>query len=232
MTHSGAEPFGQATRVLAVRHGETDWNLESRIQGQLDVPLNAIGRWQAGRLARALGGEAVDAIYASDLSRTLQTAEPAARERGLGVSADSGLRERAFGVFEGLTFAEIELRWPAQAARWRRRDPDFGAEGGERLADFYARSVACAERIAAAHAGQTIVLFTHGGVLDCLYRAASRIALDAPRSWQIGNASINRLLYTPQGFVLIGWADDQHLDGAALDEAGDGDIAPPTRARA
>ncbi|HEY9066134.1 MAG TPA: histidine phosphatase family protein [Burkholderiaceae bacterium] len=215
--------------MLAVRHGETDWNVENRIQGQLDVPLNDVGRWQAHRLALAMAEESVDAIYASDLLRTVQTATPTSRGCGVDVVTDTGLRERGFGVFEGLTFTEIEQRWPEQSARWRRRDPSFGAEGGETLGDFYARSVDAATRLAAAHAGQTIVLVTHGGVLDCLYRAASRVPLDAPRSWQIGNASINRLLYTPQGFTLVGWADDYHLDDASLDETGDG--TPPALLR-
>ena len=229
MTQAAGGEHAQATRVLAVRHGETAWNVENRIQGQLDVPLNDVGRWQAHRLALVMAEESVDAIYASDLLRTVQTATPTSRGCGVDFVTDTGLRERGFGVFEGLTFTEIEQRWPEQSARWRRRDPTFGADGGETLNDFYARSVDAATRLAAAHAGQTIVLVTHGGVLDCLYRAASRVALDAPRSWQIGNASINRLLYTPQGFTLVGWADDYHLDDVSLDETGDG--TPPAALR-
>jgi probable phosphoglycerate mutase len=225
MTLSARDAQGDVTRVLAVRHGETDWNVENRIQGQLDVPLNALGRWQAQRLALAMSGEAIDAIYTSDLRRTVETAVPTARGRGIEYVTERGLRERGFGVFEGLTFTEIEQRWPEQSARWRRREPEFGAEGGETLNEFYARSVAMTTRLATAHPGQTILIVTHGGVLDCLYRAASRVALDAPRSWQIGNAGINRLLYTPQGFTLIGWSDDHHLEDAPLDEAADGDTA-------
>ena len=222
MSSSASDAQGDVTRVLAVRHGETAWNVENRIQGQLDIALNDHGRWQALRLAAALAGESVDAIYTSDLRRTIDTAAPTARDGRIVCVADAGLRERGFGVFEGLTFTEIEQRWPEQSARWRRRDPDFGAEGGETLIEFYARSVASVTRLAAAHPGRTIMIVTHGGVLDCLYRAASRIALDAPRSWQIGNASINRLLYTPQGFTLIGWSDDHHLEGSPLDERTDG----------
>jgi len=182
MTLSASDAHGDVTRVLAVRHGETAWNVENRIQGQLDIALNDLGRWQAQRLAAALAGETVDAIYTSDLRRTVDTAAPTARGRRVAAAADAGLRERGFGVFEGLTFGEIEQRWPEQSARWRRRDPEFGAEGGETLSEFYARSVATSTRLAAAHPGQTVMIVTHGGVLDCLYRAASRIALDAPRS--------------------------------------------------
>ena len=221
MMLSARDAQGDVTRVLAVRHGETAWNVENRIQGQLDIALNELGRWQAQRLAAAMAGETVDAIYTSDLRRTIETAAPTARGGRISPATDSGLRERGFGVFEGLTFTEIEQRWPEQSARWRRRELEFGAEGGETLSEFYARSVATATRLVAAHPGQTIMIVTHGGVLDCLYRAASRVALDAPRSWQIGNASINRLLYTPQGFTLIGWSDDHHLEDSPLDESAD-----------
>jgi len=217
-----SDGHSQVTRVIAIRHGETAWNVDNRIQGQLDIPLNETGRWQAHRLALAVAEEGIDAVYSSDLLRAWQTAQSVARGTGRAIVADTGLRERGFGVFEGLTFAEIARRWPEQSERWRRRDPDFGAEGGEVLRDFYSRSVATATRLAGAHPGQTIALVAHGGVMDCLYRAASRVALDAPRSWELVNASINRLLYTPEGFTLIGWNDTYHLEDASLDESSDG----------
>ncbi len=207
------------TRLLAIRHGETAWNRATRIQGQLDIGLNDTGRWQAARLALALADEPLAAVYASDLSRAYDTAVALARGHGLKVTADPGLRERGFGRFEGSTFVEIEARWPEDSARWRRRDPLFAPGGGETLTDFYARCIGTATRIAAAHPGQCIALVAHGGVLDCLYRAAMHIALDAPRSWEVGNASINRLLYTPQGLSLVGWGDNFHLEGRAVDPA-------------
>ena len=208
-----------ATRVLAIRHGETAWNADSRIQGQLDIPLNDTGRWQAACMAQSLAGESFDAIYSSDLSRARATAEALAAVVGLEVRPDPGLRERGFGVFEGRTYREIENDLPEQAARWRRREPDFGAEGGETLAGFYDRAIASATRLAARHPGQSIVLVTHGGVLDCLYRAATRIDLQAPRTWTLGNTSLNRLLHTEGGFTLVGWGDSHHLDRAGGDDA-------------
>jgi probable phosphoglycerate mutase len=201
-----------ATRVIAIRHGQTAWNAQTRIQGQTDVELNATGAWQATRLPAALADDGIQAIYSSDLQRTLDTARALAAACGLPVVADAGLRERGFGEFEGHTYAEIEARWPALSERWRRREADFGPAGGETLAGFYARSVAAATRLVAAHPGQTVALVTHGGVLDCLYRAAARIGLQSPRSWQIANAGINRLLYSDEGFVLVGWNDVGHLD--------------------
>lgn len=208
----------QATRLIVIRHGETAWNRATRIQGHTDIPLSALGLAQAERLARALADEGLAAIYASDLSRARQTAEALARVHGLQVRSDAALRERAFGRFEGLSWREIEQTYPEEAERWRRREPDFPVGGGESLEVFSARCLQAARRAAAAHPGESIALVAHGGVLDCLYRAATRVALDAPRSWQLGNATINRLLATADGFTLVGWNDDRHLAGLGADD--------------
>ena len=208
----------EATRVLLIRHGETAWNRVTRIQGHTDIPLSGLGLAQAERLAQALADEPLDAIYSSDLSRARQTAEALARVQGLPVQFDLGLRERAFGRFEGLSWDEIAQNHPEDSARWRRREPDFQVGGGESLVTFSARCLAAAQRAVAAHPGQNIALVAHGGVLDCLYRAATRTALEAPRSWQLGNATINRLLATPEGFTLVGWNDDRHLAGLSADD--------------
>jgi 2,3-bisphosphoglycerate-dependent phosphoglycerate mutase len=205
-----------ATRVVVVRHGQTAWNVDTRIQGQLDIALDATGRWQAEQAARALADEPIAAIYSSDLARAHDTARAIARASGAPCHADRGLRERGFGVFEGLTWAEIERDHPEASRRWRQRDPDFGPEGGEALTPFVARAVGAAAAIATRHRGAQIVLVTHGGVLDALYRAATRVAIDAPRAWPLANATLNRLLHGDEGFSLVGWADGAHL------EAGDG----------
>ena len=207
----------RVTHVIAIRHGETAWNAHARLQGQLDVALNATGRDQARRVAAALAGAGIAALYSSDLARAAQTAQPIGTRCGLAPETDPGLRERGFGVFEGHTYAELDSLWPEEARRWRERDPVFTPRGGEALADFYARSVACATRLARRHPGQTIALVAHGGVLDCLYRAATHVALQAPRSWPLGNASINRLLFNGAGFALVGWGDTRHLEGALDD---------------
>lgn len=208
----------QATRILAIRHGETAWNQDGRMQGHLDIPLNATGRWQAQRLADSLGEESIAAVYASDLLRAHETAQAVATGRGLAIEIEVALRERCFGKFEGLTFKEIDQRWPVEAESWRVRDPDFAPEGGESLRVFYARCIHVIARLAAAHVGETIALVAHGGVMDCFYRAAARVGLQAPRTWQLGNASINRLLYTESGLSLVGWSDTFHLENPALEE--------------
>jgi probable phosphoglycerate mutase len=211
-----------ATRVVAVRHGETAWNVDARIQGQLDIALNDKGRWQATRVAQALAGEGLQAVYASDLARAHDTALAIGASCGLAVRRDAGLRERCFGAYEGLTWSEIERDHPQDSARWRARDLAFAPPGGESLPRFYARVVEAAHRLAAAHPGETIALVAHGGVMDCLYRAAARVPLEAPRSWQLGNTAINRLLFTDDGgFGLVGWGDTGHLDGAVHDEFSD-----------
>jgi probable phosphoglycerate mutase len=210
--------FEAATRIVAIRHGETDWNVGARIQGHTDIGLNANGRWQAQRTAQALADEGFAAVYASDLARAADTAAALADAVGVELRRHTGLRERAFGVFEGRSFDELEQRWPAEVQRWRQRDPDFGPEGGETLRDFYGRAVAAVLELAARHPGEQIAVVTHGGVLDCLYRAATRIDLQAPRTWQVVNAGINRLLHSGQALTLVGWADVGHLEAGSRDE--------------
>jgi probable phosphoglycerate mutase len=209
----------QATRIFAIRHGETAWNVDSRIQGHLDIPLNEVGLWQAGRLAQALAEESLDAVYSSDLSRAWQTAQAIAGAADCPLTPDRGLRERGFGQFEGLTYAEIETRWPEDSLRWRKRDPDWAPPGGESLNRMRERVLSTATDLARQHLGGQIVLVAHGGVLDMLYRLATGQGLQAPRAWQLGNAAINRLLWTPEGFTLVGWADTGHLDLAVRDES-------------
>ena len=208
----------EPTRIIAIRHGETDWNVCTRIQGHLDIPLSATGRWQAARLASALREQTIQAIYASDLTRAWETAQFVARTLAISVVKEEGLRERHFGDFEGKTFAEIEAELPDQALRWRRRDPHFAPNGGETLVALRDRVLKTATRLAARHPGEQIALVGHGGVMDVLYRAATRLDIQAPRTWELGNAAINRLLWTPEGFTLVGWADTQHLSGDVLDE--------------
>jgi 2,3-bisphosphoglycerate-dependent phosphoglycerate mutase len=209
-----------ATRIIAIRHGETAWNADSRIQGQRDVGLNETGRWQARRVGEALAGEEIAAVYSSDLGRAHQTAEHIAEVTGIPVVPDEGLRERSFGIFEGCTFDEIHQTWPDHAQNWRRRVPDWQPpEGGESLIELRARVQRTMVDLAARHPGEQIVVVAHGGVLDTLYRIATGQEVNSPRTWELPNGAINRLLWTPEGFTLVGWSDTQHLDQAAGDDA-------------
>ena len=208
----------QATRIIAVRHGETAWNVATRIQGHIDIALNDTGAWQARQLGRALAHEPITAIYASDLQRAYATGQAVADTTGAPLYADTGLRERSFGELEGRTFAQIEAELPEQARRWRKRDPHFAPAGGESLIALRARILATTHRLASQHIGGLVVLVAHGGVLDVLYRLATGQELQAPRTWQLTNTAINRLLWTPEGLSLVGWADTGHLENDSLDE--------------
>lgn len=209
----------EATRIIAVRHGETAWNVAARIQGQLDVGLNDTGRWQARRVGEALLGEQITAVYTSDLGRARQTAQSIAEVTGTPVVPEEGLRERSFGIFEGKTFDEIHQAWPDHAHNWRKRVPEWQPpEGGESLIQLRERVTRTLAALAARHPGEQIVVVAHGGVLDALYRIATGQDVNSPRTWELPNGAINRLLWTPEGFTLVGWSDTQHLDNEALDE--------------
>lgn len=201
------------TRIIAVRHGETDWNASARIQGHTDIALNDKGRWQAQQAARSLvADEVVTAVYTSDLVRAHATANAIAQLFDLDVISDTRLRERGFGRYEGQTFDELERQWPTDIARWRARDPSWAPPGGESLHALGARIRDVTDSLARRHAGEQIVLVAHGGVLDMLYRFATRQDLGTQRNWALGNASINRLLWTPEGMGIVGWSDTRHLD--------------------
>ena len=206
-----------STRLCIVRHGETAWNAEHRVQGQLDVPLNAIGQAQALAVSKVLARETFDAIYSSDLSRAQQTAEPIAGYFSMKLILEKDLRERHYGIFERLTYAEVKRRFPEDYARFEARDPEFAFRTGERLKDFYARSVAVLQRIAEEHRGRSILVFTHGGVLDMLYRHVTGLGIRAPRDFGIPNAGLNRLELRAEGWVIRAWADTAHLEGALDD---------------
>jgi probable phosphoglycerate mutase len=208
------EGHAAATRIVAIRHGETDWNAIARIQGHTDIALNARGRWQAQQVALALADEAFAAVYTSDLVRAADTAAPLVARSGAPLHVHVGLRERSLGVFEGFDIDQVLRRWPEQALAWRQRDPDFGPQGGETLRDFYARCVGVLHALAARHPGGQIAVVTHGGVLDSYYRAAAGVELRAPRTWRVANAAINRLLAAGGALSLVGWADDAHLAAA------------------
>jgi probable phosphoglycerate mutase len=211
----------QATQITAVRHGETAWNAQSRLQGHLDIDLNDLGRWQAQRVGLALADSGISTIYCSDLRRAHDTALAIAQHSGIAptdLRLEPGLRERSFGSFQGLTYTEVGERHPEDALRWKQRDPHWAPPGGESPTALRQRITTTLHAIAAQHPGEHIALVSHGGVLDMLYRLATGQALNAPRTWELGNCAINRLLYTPQALTLVGWADTQHLDAQALDE--------------
>lgn len=205
------------TELILIRHGETDWNRELRFQGQVDVPLNATGHEQARRLAQRLVAErlAVDHLVCSDLIRTRQTAQPALAallpQLSLDALTDPRLREQHFGVVDGMRVDDIKARHAQAWAQWLRFDADGGMPGGETARQFHARVMEALRGLAQQHAGQTIVVVTHGGVLDMVWRTARGLGLGGPRQSDIPNAGLNRVRLQGDAIDIVHWADTQHL---------------------
>lgn len=210
------------TDILLIRHGETAWNRMRRMQGHIDIGLNDEGQRQARSLARALQAERPAAIYASDLQRARDTAQAVADIHQLPVHIDIALRERCYGAFEGLMYDEISHHHPEAFALWQSRDPHVRFPAGERdaetLEEFHQRSVDVITRIAQQHPDQRIVIVTHGGLLDCLYRAAHDLPITSPRDFSILNAAINRLQWDGHKFHVQQWGDAAHIEADGLDE--------------
>jgi probable phosphoglycerate mutase len=187
------------TELILIRHGETDWNRELRFQGHVDVPLNATGHEQARRLADRLAAEqlAVDHLVCSDLIRTRQTAVPSLQvlfpEMGIETLTDSSLREQNFGIVDGKRVDDIKVEHADAWAQWLRFEADYGMPGGETTRQFHARVMAAMRRIAQEHHGRTVMVVTHGGVLDMVWRTARGTGLDGPRQSDIPNAGFNRV---------------------------------------
>jgi probable phosphoglycerate mutase len=207
-------------RLCLVRHGETQWNADGRVQGQLDVPLSPIGLAQARAVASALGKERFDAMYSSDLMRVRQTAEPVCRLFHQEAILDKRLRERHYGVFQGLTYADAKIKLPEDYERFRAKDPEYAFQTGESLLQFNERALSFFAFLIENHSNQSLLVFTHGGVLEMLYRHATGRGLSTPRDFEIPNAALNRLEHGPAGWRVLAWADIAHLT-TALDDLPD-----------
>lgn len=200
-----------ATELLFIRHGETDWNRQQRFQGHADVPLNEAGQAQARRLAARLAVERHDALFSSDLQRARQTAAPLAATWGRDDGVLPGFREQNFGLLEGLDAPAIQERHPALWRGWLEQDADFAAPGGETPRQFHGRVLAALNELVAARAGQRVVVVTHGGVLDMLWRTAHGLPLAGLRQCHIPNTGINRLRWSDGALRIDAWGDDAHL---------------------
>lgn len=210
------------TEVLLIRHGETAWNAVRRLQGHLDIPLNEEGERQAEALGRALLGVPLDAIISSDLLRARQTAQAIATPRGMTIGIDPGLRERCYGAFEGMLYADIGARYPEAYVAWQARHADVrfpqGVHVAETLREFHKRTINAITRILSAGNYHRIALVSHGGVLECAYRFAHGMDFERPRDFDIFNASINRFKWEGGKLQLLQWGDVSHLAASTLDE--------------
>lgn len=216
------QPASPNTDIILIRHGETDWNVERRLQGFIDIPLNAHGHRQAESLALALRDDSFSVVCTSDLQRARATAERICLDRGARLHVEPALRERSFGAFEGLRRPDIEALHPEAFRAWQAREHDAvlpdGRQPAETLAGFYDRAITAVTRLAVLYAGQTIVVVAHGGVLDCIYREAAGVALAVPCAVDLRNAGINRLTFDDKHLRVKEWGAVNHLPTPSLDE--------------
>ena len=199
------------TELILIRHGETDWNRELRFQGHVDVGLNEVGREQARRIGLRLAREPAHRLYASDLMRAQQTASPVGAGLKLPTLADPSLREQNFGRVDGMRVDDIQAQYPQEWAGWLRFQEDFCMPGGETTRQFHARIMDAVNCLVAAHRGETLVIVTHGGVLDMIYRSARSLGLNGPRQSDIPNAGFNRVRVREGGIDILTWAEVEHL---------------------
>jgi probable phosphoglycerate mutase len=215
----------EATRIILVRHGETDWNAAGRMQGQSDTPLNALGRAQAECVAQCLAHEPVGAIYSSDLARALETATIIGQALDLPVITSSRLRERRYGIWEGLTWSEIQTRYPEQMAERRARPLEFAPPRGETGGELLARALIELQCIGQRHPGAVVVVVTHGGLCYVLLNHILGGVNGDRREFTFGNASIHRLEVDGERWAVVSMNETVHLQSAKGRRAGD---PPPT----
>jgi len=197
--------------VLLLRHGESAWNADHRVQGQLDPPLSPLGHEQSTKLARRLAQAPIAALYASDLTRAAETARPLAAALGCEILFCQDLREIALGEWEGRTSAELAQEYPELWRRWQ-QEPDWDlAPGGESAEAFGARTGRAFEALTAAHPGQLVACVTHGGVIQALLRRVLGQSLHGWFHFRIGNASLTRLDKRAGRVTVAGVNDVCHL---------------------
>ncbi len=201
------------TELILVRHGQTDWNLEERMQGHWDSNLTPLGVIQAEAVAARLARENIEAIHASDLGRAMRTAEVLARAIGLEVIPDPSLRERNMGVFQGLNTDEIRERFPDDYQQFASRRPDYVIPRGESMQQCHDRVIAGLQAIAERYPGRKVAVVTHGGPLSAAFRHTMQLPVNAPRHWSLFNASINRFEVQKTRWELVVWGDMTHLGG-------------------
>ncbi len=207
------------TRFCLVRHGETDWNAVRRLQGHTDIDLNARGLAQAEQMACVLKriNLQFDVLYTSDLQRAVKTAEAIEQLFKTSAIRNVALRERHLGALQGLTTNEAPVREPELWKSHLSRNIQENLRNGESIQQFSDRIKNVLEEIRAQHLGKTILLVSHGGTLDMMYRIASNQPLDAEKTVAVPNASLNWISHDELAWKVDGWADTSHLVDSALD---------------
>jgi len=208
-------PHLPQTTILAIRHGETLWNVEERFQGHEDSVLTENGRRQVAALGQRLQQVPFERLVSSDLGRARETSAIIAGFSGHAVETEPRLRERNYGVLEGLTLPEIKAAHGDVLARFNADDPAYVIPGGESHQMHYARNIDWLEAHLAAHPGSTCAIVVHGGVLDSLFRYVCQRPLAQPRCYVTTNASLSifshGLFYGTRRWVIQAWGDTGHL---------------------
>ena len=206
-----------STQFVVIRHGETQWNAEQRLQGHGDSPLTPCGLKQAQQLARRLRTVTLDTLISSDLERARQTATIIAEATGHTIDTDHRLRERNYGALEGMTLSEIKQHYPEIIHRLTDNDPDCPIPGGESYRQFYRRCAGYFQVLAREHEGRTIAVVAHGGVLDVLFRMVTGLAKNAPRCFASPNAGLNMIRHRrnrrSSDWLIETWGEISHLTG-------------------
>lgn len=201
-------------RLFLVRHGETESNRLGLALGRSDVPLNERGALQAEQLAAALRREPLAAVYASPLRRTLETARAVAGAHGLEVAIEERLIEMDIGELDGLTFAEVRMRYPGLLEEWTSGPgPNMPMPGGERLVDVQERAWAAVTELAARHAEEAVAAVTHNFVILSLLTKVLGIELSQFRRLQHAVAAVSVVDFTPKRTLVVRMNDTCHLEG-------------------
>ena len=198
-------------RLILVRHGETQWNRENRVLGYADIALNEEGRRQAQRVALALKGERVDAIYSSPLQRAMETAAEIARFHQVEVGADDAFKEMDAGELDGLTYEEMREQYGDFLREWLKDAPSLKMPGGESLSELQERAWQGLERIIASHPDGAVILVSHNFTILCIICRALGIPLTQFRRLRLNTASISSLNFGERGISLLLLNDICHL---------------------
>lgn len=181
-----------------MRHGETVWNRERRYQGQSDIPLTDEGRTQAIILSERLKNEKIDVIYASDLSRTIETAEIIAKYHGLKVLTAPLMRELSFGIWEGMTYDEIIQKWPKEYKEWQDDPYNKKPPEGETLSELCQRASKFLMETAKKHPESRILVVSHAGPIRAVLSVLLNLRQDFFWKFKISNTSLTIIEYDGQ----------------------------------
>jgi len=197
-------------KILLVRHGETDWNLAQRFQGHSDVPLNQVGLRQAQALRDHLSAETIGMIYSSDLQRAHETAKIISNGKNK-LQNDARLREVHFGEWEGLTYYEIQKKYPGQLAAWEQDVYKVAPPNGETLEALASHTQSFMNDLLLNHKDETILIVTHGGVIRVLICLALNLPARMYWQFQVAQASLSEIAFYPAGAILNFMNDTCHL---------------------